>query len=210
MAFDVSIYGKKSYMKKNVLQEILRSSETVFSFKELLLRFRNNDVQTLKSKLNYHVKNGDLYHIRRGLYSKDANYNHLELATKILTPSYISFETVLSSAGIIFQYYSQIFVASYQSRNIICDGTTYTFKTIKSEILTNSQGIEILKTYSIATPERAFLDIIYLNKHYHFDNLEPLNWDKVYTIIPIYENKSMQKRVDQYYNSFKKELGKLS
>ncbi len=197
-------------MKRNFLQELLRSPETVFSFKELLLRFRTTDVQTLKSKLNYHVKNGDLHHIRRGLYSKDANYNHLELATKILTPSYISFETVLSSAGIIFQYYSQIFVASYQSRDIMCDGTTYTFRTIKSAILTNSLGVEIVQTYSIATPERAFLDSIYLNKNYHFDNLQPLNWDKVYEIVPIYKNKNMQKRVDLYYDSFKKEVGKLS
>lgn len=194
-------------MQKNFLKKILKLSETVFSFKELLLRFRTDDSKTLKSKLNYYVKNGDLHHIRRGLYSKDTNYNRFELATKIFTPSYISFETVLSSAGIIFQYYSQIFVASYQSREVICDETVYAFRTIKSRILTNSKGIEILKTYSIASPERAFLDVIYLNKNYHFDNLEPLNWDKVFEILPIYENnKSMQKRVILYHTAYKKSI----
>ncbi len=60
-------------------------------------------------------------------------------------------------------------------------------------------------TYSIASPERAFLDILYRTKQYHFDNLEPLDWVKVYELLPIYgENKSMRKRVDMYHTSFKK------
>lgn len=194
-------------MKINLLQNILRANQTVFSFKELVLRLKTDDTEALKSQLNYYIKNGALHHIRRGLYSKDINYNHFELATKIQTPSYISFETVLSSAGIIFQYYNQIFVASYQSRTIICDEITYNFRRIQPIILTNSLGIEILENYSIASPERAFLDIVYRHKEYHFDNLEPLNWDKVYEILPIYgSHKSMSKRVDKYYHSFKNSL----
>lgn len=194
-------------MQKNILNALLRETQTVFSFKELLLRFKTDEVKALKSQLNYYVKNGDFHHIRRGLYAKDANYNRFEAGTKIFTPSYISFETVLSAAGIIFQYDSRIFVASYQSREIVCDGQTYIFRTLKSAILINSAGIEMRDDYSIACPERAFLDVIYLNKQYYFDNLEPLNWDKVYEIVPIYgNNKRMKKRVDKYYDSFKKEF----
>ncbi len=188
-----------------ILKEILKADQTVFSFKELLLKFKEFDREALKSKLNYYVKRGDLYHIRRGLYAKNADYNCFELATKIFIPSYISFETVLRSAGIIFQYYSQIFVASYQSREVVCGGQTYVFRTIKPIILTNSLGIEIRKEYSIATAERAFLDTVYLNPRYYFDNLEPLHWDKVYEILSVYgDHKNMQKRVDMYYDSFKK------
>lgn len=194
-------------MKNNLLSEILRTNQTVFSFKELLIRFRTINVKALTAQLNYYVKTGELHRIRRGLYAKDDNYNRLELATKIFTPSYISFETVLRQAGIIFQYYNQIFVASYQSRNILCDGITYTFKAIKPTILTNSIGIEIEETYSIASPERAFLDIVYRHKNYYFDNLEPLDWNKVYEILPIYgKNKSMKYRVDRYHDAFKKGL----
>lgn len=193
--------------KINILKEILRSDQTVFSFKELLIKFKDISPNALRSQLNYYVKKGDLYHIRRGLYAKSSDYNHFELATKILIPSYISFETVLSSAGIIFQYYNQIFVASYQSREIACDNQIYKFRAVKQTILTNSTGIEILKNYSIATAERAFLDIIYLNKEFYFDNLEPLSWEKIYEILPIYGDiKIMQKRVDRYYNLFKKSL----
>jgi len=194
-------------MQTNFLKAILNTDQTVFSFKELLLKFQTDETNNLKSKLNYYVKNGYLRHVRRGLYVKRATYNHLELATKILTPSYVSFETVLCSAGVIFQYYSNIFVASYQSRNIMCDGQTYTFRTMKPIILTNATGIEILKDYSIASPERAFLDIIYHSKHYHFDNMEPLDWDKIYKILPIYgNNKSMQKRVNNYAESLQKTM----
>ena len=146
-----------------------------------------------------------MYHIRRGLYAKNAHYDRLELATKIYTPAYISLETVLAKSGIIFQYYSQIFVATYQSKELNCDGQTYVFKTIKPTILTNSQGIEVRDNYSIATPERAFLDTIYLNKEYYFDNLEPLNWNTVYSLLPIYSNKSMVERVKKYHDSYKKD-----
>jgi predicted transcriptional regulator of viral defense system len=191
----------------HILKDILKSNQTVFSFKEFFLKWPNINPKALKSKLNYYIKRGDLYHIRRGIYAKDKNYNRFELATKILSPAYISFESVLLPAGIIFQYYTQIFVATYQTREISCDGQTYVFKAIKPTILTNTIGVEIRDTYSIATPERAFLDIVYLNKHYHFDNLDPLDWNKVYEILPIYNNKSMQKRVNAYYKKFKSEMG---
>lgn len=168
--------------------------------------FKTGDTQKLKSKLNYYVKRGDLINVRRGLYVKDEHYNRYELATKILTPSYISFETVLSSTGVIFQYYNQLFVASYQTRTILCDKQTYSFRALKPTILTNSLGIEIHENYSIACPERAFLDIVYRRQNYHFDNLEPLDWEKVYKILTVYgDNKSMKYRVDRYFNSFQEE-----
>lgn len=186
-------------MKKGFLKDILKLNQTVYSFKELVLLWPNTDSKTLKSRLHYYVQQGDLYHIRRGLYAKDKDYNRLELATKIMTPAYVSFESVLAPAGVVFQYYDAIFIASYQSKNIICDGQSYYFKKIKYSPLINVTGIELLQNYSIATTERAFLDVLYLNKSYYFDNLSPLNWHKVYEILPIYENKRMKKIVDLYY-----------
>jgi len=40
-------------MQKNFLKDLLKSSETVFSFKELLLKFKGDDSETLKAKLHY-------------------------------------------------------------------------------------------------------------------------------------------------------------
>ena len=190
------------YMKKGFLNEILRSNKSVFSFKDLILLWGGIDKLTAGSRVNYYTKRNDLYHIRRGLYAKDENYDKYELATKIFTPSYISFETVLGSVGVTFQHYSKIFIASYQNKEIECDGQVIAFKRIKDEILTNNSGIDIKENYSIASVERAFLDVIYLNTDYYFDNLSVLNWDKVYLILPIYGgNKRMGKMVKKYHES---------
>ena len=163
----------------------------------------------LRRKLSYYVKTGELYPLRRGLYARSLDYDRYELATKIFTPSYVSFETVLGAAGIIFQFYGQIFVASYQSREIICAGQKYAFKKVKDTLLTNSAGLENRDNYTIASPERAFLDTLYLYKDYHFDNLALLNWDKVREILPIYGgNKRMAKMVDRYQEDVKKNLEK--
>jgi len=151
----------------------------------------------------------NLYHIRRGFYAKDKNYDRFEFATKIYTPSYISFESVLVNAGVIFQHYRQIFVASYQSKELICDKQKYLFKKLKTSILINGLGIENKENYSIASPERAFLDILYLNKDYYFDNMSSLNWEKIYKILPIYGiNKRMKKVVNANYKTFKEKFGK--
>lgn len=192
-------------MKKGFLKAILRSNQTVFTFKDLLLMWEGVDVDTAKKRVNYYIQTDNLYSIRRGIYAKDKNYDRFELATKIFTPAYISFETVLGHSGITFQYYSQIFVASYQTKEIVADQQKFVFKTLKGSLLTNSAGVENMENYAIATPERAFLDVVYLNKDYHFDNLSPINWDKVNEILQIYGgNKSMSDRVNKYYK-FSKE-----
>ncbi len=190
-------------MEKSNIQSILRSKASVFSFKEILLASNEDKPELLKRRLSYYIKKKELYSIRRGLYAKDKNYNRLEAATKIFTPSYVSFETILIEAGVIFQHYATIFVATYQTKEIECDGQTYSFRKIKDDILTNSAGVEDRGNYFAATKERAFLDILYLNKDYHVDNLAPLDFAKVLALLPIYNNKRMTKKVHTYFKTFK-------
>ena len=189
------------YMEKADILSILRGSNTVVTLKKILLASGETNPNLLKSRLNYYVKKGELYSVRRGVYAKDRNYNRLELATKIYTPSYVSFETVLREAGITFQYYERIFVASYITREIIADGQTYEYKRIKDSFLTNPAGIEKKEGYLIASPERAFLDVLYRTKSYHFDNLRSLNWDKVFALLPLYANMRMEKAVKKIHDA---------
>lgn len=182
--------------KGDYLTAILRSPKTVFSSQDIALLWEEQGSNSARVRLNYYVKRGSLYKIRRGLYAKDKNYNKTELATRIFTPSYISFETILLKEGVIYQFYSQIFVASYLTREIVIDGQIYSFKKIKDEILTNPIGIEHKNESSTATKERAFLDILYINTDYYFDNLGGLNWNKVFEIVPIYKNKRMLKKIE--------------
>lgn len=189
------------YTKKPI-SSILRSPKTVFTFKDICLIWNNTERKTAITAINYYVKTGQLYHIRRGIYAKNKNYDRRELATKILVPSYISFETVLTRSGINFQFYQKIIVASYQTREITIDDQTYSYKKIKNLVLTNPIGIEHKEETSTATPERAFLDTIYINKDYHFDNLSPLNWDKIFEMLPIYANQRMAKKVKEFFKYY--------
>ncbi len=181
------------------MEALLRAKNTVFTFKELALIWKETDANLAKKYAYRYVKMGKLYPIRKGIYAKDKNYDRLELAVKIFNPAYISLETVLAREGVIFQHYDRVFVVSYLSREVFCDGQTYVYRRIKEAILTNPLGLEKKENYYIASKERAFLDTIYLNKSYHFDNLSPIDWDKCFEIVAIYENKAMEKRLNSYY-----------
>ncbi len=192
-------------MEKDYLLDLMRSKNTIFTTNDVSLLWGTLDANFVRKKLHRYIKAGKLFSVRKGVYSKDKNYEKFELATKVFTPSYVSFETVLTKAGVVFQFYSQIFVASYVTRELTIDGQTYVFKKIKDPILTNRMGIEAKENYFIASPERAFLDIMYLNKEYHFDNVSGIDWDKVNEIVPIYGgNKRMEVKVKKYREAAKK------
>lgn len=187
--------------KGQYLSAILRSNKTVFSFSDIAMIWSESN-PTARTRLGYYIKTGELFRIRRGIYAKDKNYNKTELASRIFTPAYVSFETVLGEAGITFQHYSQIFVASYLTREVFCDNQKYSFHKMKKTLLNNAIGVENKNNCSIATKERAFLDVLYINKDYHFDNLSPLDWERVFEILPIYGNKRINKKVREIYEDF--------
>lgn len=191
-------------IKGEYLEVLLRSPKTIFSSKDVALMWGEENENIIKNRLNKYVKSGKLFKVRRGLFAKDKNYSRYELATRINTPSYISFETVLGSSGMTFQYYGNIFVASYIKRNMEVDGQRIEFVRIKDYVLSNTLGIENSGGYARATKERAYLDIIYRSKKYYIDNESPLCWEKVFEILPIYHNKRMEKTVKKYYEKFKK------
>ena len=190
-------------VKGEYLEVLLRSSKTVFSTKDVALLWSEEREQTVSGRLHKYVLAGKLVRVRRGIYAKDKNYNRFELATRIYTPSYISFETVLTRAGINFQYYGNIFVATYVTRDIEADGQKISCIRMKNYVLSNTAGIEHVNDIATATRERAFLDRIYVSKDYHFDTLNTLDWDKVFEILPIYHNKRMDKKVKKYFEHFR-------
>lgn len=190
-------------MKKGeYIDALLRSPKTVFSTKDIAILWKTPSAHT-RARLHYAVTNNQLIHLRRGLYAKDKNYNPYELAIKLNTPAYISFETVLTKAGVIFQYYEDIFVASYASRTILCKPHQFVLRRMNESILTNPLGIELDKEYAIASTERALLDTLYLNKGYHFDNLNGIDWDKVFELLSVYNNRRLHREARTLYEKSK-------
>jgi hypothetical protein len=122
------------------------------------------------------------------------------MACRIFAPAYISLEYVLQRAGVIFQYDSRFTTLSYLSREVEIENQTFSFRKIKNELLVSQQGIEQQgNTITIATPERAFLDMLYLNGAMFFDIINPLKKDLIERILPIYNSKTLNKRVQKIF-----------
>jgi hypothetical protein len=184
----------------DIVLAIYQDVRTIFRLNDIAMLTGETNFQLLNQKLNYYVHKGKLLNPRRGIYAKPA-YNAEELACTIYTPSYISLEYVLQKAGVVFQFDSRISVVSYLSRAIEVENKTYIYRKLKGEILVNTAGI-IRQNNQVnkATAERAFLDLFYLNFDYYFDNLNPLNKDLVYKLLPIYQSKALTIRVNKLFS----------
>ena len=120
-----------------------------------------------------------------------------ELACRLYTPSYISLEYVLQKNGIIFQFDRQLTVVSYLSRYIETDNLSIRYRKIKGELLVNHSGLKKPSPYvTVALPERAFLDMLYLDPYFYFDNLNPLDKTLVMKLLPGYQSKALARRVN--------------
>lgn len=155
----------------------------------------------LKRRLNYFVTTGKLLNPRRGIYAKPG-YDPEELACSIYIPSYISLQYVLRKAGILFQYDTSVTSVSYLNRSIEINNLALTYRKIKGTALVNTIGIIRQRNHvNIATPERAFLDLLYLEREYHFDNLAPLDSKVVYSLLSLYQSKELSKRIKRLFGN---------
>jgi hypothetical protein len=179
------------YAKVDIVLALYKESRTVFRLKDIAILVGEENFQSLNKKLNYYVQTGKLENPRKGIYAKPG-YNIEELACTIFSPSYISLEYVLQKAGIVFQYDSRITSVSYLGRDVEVGNQRFVFRKIKGRALVNTLGI-IRQTnhINIASPERAFLDLLYLEKDYYFDNLNPLDKDLIYKLLPLYQSRSL-------------------
>ena len=153
----------------NNLLKLYETKNTVFTLGEIAQVLGKSDYVDLKSQVHYYVKKGVLLALRRGLYAK-REYSLEEAACKVYAPAYVSLETVLQQAGVIFQYYDAISLVSYKSRIITIAGKKIRYRRIDPTIATLPMGIINKQGLAIATPERAFLDLVYLDGVQHFDH----------------------------------------
>ncbi len=190
-----------SSRKENIVFALFSSNRSVFRFKDIALLTGISDFQTLNNKINYAVRTGKLLNPRKGIYTKPV-YNKEEMACTVYVPGYISLEYVLQKAGVLFQFDSSITTLSYLSRAIEIEDQTYRYRKIKDRILGCTDGIiKSAETINIASPERAFLDLLYLEKNYYFDNLGTLNKKLVRQLLPLYQSNTLNSRVNNLLNN---------
>ena len=188
------MFGSQN-IENNIMLAIYKDSRTVFRLTDIAMLTGGINFQSLNKKLNYYVRKNKLLNPRKGIYTK-SGYNPEELACSLYTPSYISLQYVLQKAGIVFQYDTRITAISYLSRSIEVEERTYSFRKIKGEILGDTTGIVRQTNHvNIACPERAFIDMLYLDKDYFFDNLNLLNKELIGKLLPLYQSKELTRRV---------------
>lgn len=181
--------------KTNWLLKLYQSPRTVFGLADVALLTSESDPISLTKKLQYQVGKGNLRNPRKGLYTKPI-FDPAALACTLYTPSYLSLDYVLQKEGILFQYDTAITAISYLSRSVEIDSWEIKYRKIKDAVLLNTTGIISRQDgVNIATAERAFLDMLYLNGDCYFDSLNTLNKAAVHNLIPIYESKVLLQRV---------------
>lgn len=161
---------------------------------------KNIERNSLKQRVIGYVRKGYLLNPRKGIYAKPG-YDEKELGCLLYTPSYISLDYVLQRAGVIFQYSDTVYCIGNLSRSLEIDGKKYVYRKIKGSVLVDDTGIIHEGDTSIATPERALLDTLYLNSNYYFDHISHLDKKKLMEILPIYNCKRLAQRVMKLINS---------
>ncbi|NCT17042.1 MAG: hypothetical protein COZ75_06300 [Flavobacteriaceae bacterium CG_4_8_14_3_um_filter_34_10] len=184
-----------SNQNRDWLLQVYQSPRSVFGLADIALLTGESNPISLTKKLHYQIGKGNLKNPRKGLYAKP-NYDPAALACTLYTPTYVSLDYVLQKEGIIFQYDSAITAVSYLSRALEIEGWQIKYRKIKDAVLLNTNGIISNENgIHIATKERAFLDMLYLNGNMYFDAINTLNKNKVLNLLPMYASNVLEKRV---------------
>ncbi len=188
-------YSTTMGLQNQLLIDLYKDKASVFTMQGIAMAYGMGiDRDTVKNRMIGYVRKGEILNLRKGIYAKP-DYDEKELACLLYTPSYLSLEYVLQRAGIVFQYSEEITSVGNLSRSIEIDGKVYRYRKIKGEILVNTSGIIREGNVNIASPERAFLDTLYLDSNYYFDNPSSLDKEKVLSLLPIYDSKTIEQRV---------------
>ena len=181
--------------RMNVLETILKSTRSVFTIQSLMIMTNCKDSVLLTKSLHYYTVCGKIRNPRRGIYTK-LSYNEMEMSCSLFRPSYISLDYVLQRAGVVFQWDESVSNISYLTRKIEIDDQKYLFRKINPELWIGTEGIEQHDNIAIASPERAFLDTMYLSAgNCYFDNLKPLSVSNIRRLLPFYHSQKLNQRV---------------
>lgn len=157
-------------MKFEKLLEVF-AAQPYFDYPAVRLYFQDEREHTSRTALSRFVKRGSLLELKRGLYAFSEPYrtrplNPLQLAQVLYGPSYISELWALSWYGVIPEKVTLITsVTTRATRTFKNNLGEYRYRTIDRRFFHSWQTEEILsEKVRIATPEKALIDLWYLEK----------------------------------------------
>lgn len=161
---------------------LLKQEQHLFHTRDLALLWGIDNTNTLYTTIKRYVKKGVLIPIHKGFYSTVLldKIDPLELGLSFLHGfGYVSCESVLSLAGVIFQSQNYITLVSSVSKKFALAGHHFLARRLKPTYLFNDAGLYTQAGVTKASTERAVADLLYFNPQYHFDNKQPVDWTKV-------------------------------
>lgn len=163
--------------------EIAKLSEEVFHARDLANLWGITEKNTLYTTLKRYTDQGLLHRIHKGFYSLRSvdDIDPLLLGVKALHRfSYVSTETVLVEAGIIQQALPNVTLVSDLSKRFTVGSYHFLSRKLAKRFLYQADGIVTRKDgVRVASPERAIADLLYFNRHAHFDAGRQIDWKKV-------------------------------
>lgn len=177
------------------IQILQNTNQNIFTTNDLVVLWKVENRRDAIESVKDYIRRKRMYPIKKGIYSLNKDYDSKELAQKLLSPSYISYYTALAIHGIIFQTYSDIHSISQISKTYDIDNQKYIYHKASENILYSQVGIVSSNNYTIASPERAICDSLYLNKDIAFDNLRNIDPLQLSKISKIYDNKRLEKDI---------------
>jgi predicted transcriptional regulator of viral defense system len=147
-------------MKKYFLDRLNTIDKDYFTFADLL-KLWDGSANSLKVALSRAVKNGELKKLKTNIYIlNNKNVSIEKIANKIYYPSYLSFESALSSCGILSQIpYVLTFATPSKTKKITLGDSKVEYRQIRKDLFF---GFILKDGLYVALPEKALLDSFYL------------------------------------------------
>lgn len=161
---------------------LLKQEQKLFHTNDLALLWGLKNLNTLYTTIKRYVQKGILFRIHKGFYSTvpPAEIDPRRLGVGFLHAfTYLSCESVLASAGVIFQEGKYFTLVADVSRKFNVGGAGFLVRKMKDEFLYQSAGILEESEVKTASPERAVADMLYFQPAYYFDNPAAVDWVKV-------------------------------
>lgn len=161
---------------------LLKQNQKMFHTRDLALLWGIDNTNTLYTTIKRYVQKGILVPVQKGLYAtvplSQVDPYALGIAA-IHTYAYVSCETVLAAAGIIFQAGEAMTFVSSLSKRFTLAGHEILVRAMANQFLYNDAGVERTSGVLTATPQRAVADMLYFNPRVHWDNPAATDWKVV-------------------------------
>jgi hypothetical protein len=167
------------------MNELLQIDRKIFHTGDLAVLWDISNKNTLYTTIKRYVQQGLLKPVYKGLYATLplAQLDPLDLGKAVIHRyTYLSTESVLVLAGVIFQAaYAYTFVSDL-NKKVTLGSRSFLFRKLKPAYLNNPAGIHDQNGNFVASAERAMADLLYFNPKYHFDAPESIDFKTVRSI----------------------------